>query len=204
MAQSSGNVCGRLRPAQLKKYAAPSVPAQTSPWRLYLASVLTLMGIEGMVPGTAKAQVRTEQREPEGQPTRQSAQPQDSAARTVTIRGKVTSADDGTGLPGATVVVKGTRTGTTTDQNGVFALHVPGWNGPTIPLEYSFIGYLPVECVVSTAETTTVPTVAMEPDIKGGIVVGEVAATTVKYPFPKNVLMFPAKVFRKARCLFNQ
>lgn len=204
LAQSSGNVCGRLRPAQLKKYAAPSVPAQTSPWRLYLASVLTLMGIEGMVPGTAKAQVRTEQREPEGQPTRQSAQPQDSAARTVTIRGKVTSADDGTSLPGATVVVKGTRTGTTTDQNGVFALHVPGWNGPTIPLEYSFIGYLPVECVVSTAETTTVPTVAMEPDIKGGIVVGKVAATTVKYPFPKNVLMFPAKVFRKARCLFNQ
>lgn len=203
LAQSSGEVCGRLRPTQLKKYAAPSVPGQTASWRLYLAWVIALMGFEGLVAGTAKAQVRTEQREPEGQPAGQPAQPRDSAARAVTIRGKVIAADDGTGLPGATVVVKGTRTGTTTDQNGAFQLHVPEWTAPTIPLVCSFIGFQPVECVVSTAETATAPTVAMEPHITGGIVVGEVAVTNVKYPFPKNVLMFPAKVFHKARCLIG-
>ena len=202
LAQSSGEVCGRLRPAQLKKYAVPGVPGQPAPWRLYLASVITLVGIGGLAPGTAKAQVRTEQKEPEGQPAAPPAHPRDAAARTVTIRGKVTSADDGMGLPGATVVVPGTRTGTTTDRNGTFELHLPEWTGPTIPLVYSFIGYQSVECVVSTAEAATVPAVALEPDIQGGLVLGEVAATTVKYPFPKNVLMFPVKVFHKARCLF--
>jgi hypothetical protein len=202
LAQSSGKVCGRLRPTQLRKYAAPGVPGQPSPWRLYLASVVALMGFEALVPGTAKAQVRTEQSEPEGQPAAQPAHPRDPAARTIAIRGKVTSTDDGMGLPGATVVVKGTSTGTAADQNGVFELHLPEWTDPTIPLVYSFIGYQSVECVVSTAEAATVPTVAMEPDIMGGIVVGEVAVTTVKYPFPENVLMFPVKVFYKAKCLF--
>jgi hypothetical protein len=43
----------------------------------------------------------------------------------------------------------------------------------------------------------------MEPDIMGGIVVGEVVVTNVKYPFPKNLLMFPAKVFHKAKCLIG-
>ncbi len=205
LAQSSENVCGRLRPAQLKKYAATGVPGQTSPWRLYLVSVLTLMGIEGLAPGMAKAQVRIEQGEPEGKPAGRPVPPQGSAARTITIRGKVTSADDGMGLPGATVVVKGTSTGTTADQNGVFELSVPEWTDPTIPLAYSFIGYQPAERIVSTAETVTVPTVAMEPDVMGGIdiVVGEVSATSVKYRFPKNVLMFPAKVFHKAKCLMG-
>ncbi len=161
------------------------------------------MGFEGLLPEAVMAQVHTEQREPEGQPTRQPDRPHDATAQTLIIRGKVTSADDGMGLPGATVVVKGTSTGTTVDQNGAFELHVPEWTGPTIPLVYSFIGYQPVERIVSTAETATVPTVAMEPDIMGGIVVGEVVVTNVKYPFPKNLLMFPAKVFHKAKCLIG-
>ncbi len=42
-----------------------------------------------------------------------------------TITGKVTSSDDGSGIPGATVMVKGTATGTITDTDGKFSLAIP-------------------------------------------------------------------------------
>ena len=42
-----------------------------------------------------------------------------------TITGKVTSADDGSGIPGATVLVKGTTIGAITDVDGKFSLNVP-------------------------------------------------------------------------------
>ena len=42
-----------------------------------------------------------------------------------TITGKVTSSDDGSGIPGATVMVKGTATGTITDIDGKFSLAIP-------------------------------------------------------------------------------
>lgn len=46
------------------------------------------------------------------------------AQRTVT--GTVTSADDGMGLPGVSVIVKGTQLGTITDMNGSYSIDVPG------------------------------------------------------------------------------
>ncbi len=45
-------------------------------------------------------------------------------AQTRTISGKVTSAEDGQGIPGVSVFVKGTTVGTVTDLNGEFALDV--------------------------------------------------------------------------------
>jgi TonB-linked SusC/RagA family outer membrane protein len=42
-----------------------------------------------------------------------------------TITGKVTSADDGSGIPGATILVKGTAVGVITDIDGNFTLNVP-------------------------------------------------------------------------------
>lgn len=56
------------------------------------------------------------------------------AQRTVT--GTVTSADGS--LPGATVQVKGTNTGTTTDVEGKFSLVVP--EGKDV-LTFRFVGY---------------------------------------------------------------
>jgi TonB-linked SusC/RagA family outer membrane protein len=63
-------------------------------------------------------------------------------AQTRTISGKVTSADDGMGIPGATVLVKGTTTGTTTDLDGMYTLNV---EPSAEALVFSFIGMKPVE-----------------------------------------------------------
>ncbi|WP_419701175.1 SusC/RagA family TonB-linked outer membrane protein [Mucilaginibacter sp. NFX135] len=58
-------------------------------------------------------------------------------AQSQTITGTVTAKEDGLPLPGVTVKVKGTSTGTQTGVNGKFSLNVP----PNAILSFSFIGY---------------------------------------------------------------
>ena len=55
-----------------------------------------------------------------------------------TVTGTVLSSDDNTPLPGATVIVKGTNNGTSTDFDGKFTLAVE--EGATT-LVVSYIGY---------------------------------------------------------------
>lgn len=75
------------------------------------------------------------------------------------ISGKVTDAESGIGLPGATIQVKGTNKGTSSDANGAFSLDVP--SGSTIVI--SSIGYLVIEEVVGNR---SVIEVAMQSDAK--------------------------------------
>ena len=58
----------------------------------------------------------------------------------VTVKGTIITADEGEPLPGASVKVLGTKTGTTTDANGAFTITVPNANAR---LELSHIGMLP-------------------------------------------------------------
>ena len=60
-------------------------------------------------------------------------------AAEITITGTVTASDNNEPLPGVNILVKGTQTGTTTDQNGTYRLSVD--NGDAI-LVFSFVGYL--------------------------------------------------------------
>lgn len=61
------------------------------------------------------------------------------------VRGKVINPDDGQGLPGVSVFVKGTSKGTTTDQDGIYQLQV----GPEEnTLLFSFIGYVTQEAAI--------------------------------------------------------
>ena len=60
-----------------------------------------------------------------------------SYAQDVTVSGKVTSAEDGSSLPGVNVLVKGTTNGTTTDADGKFSLTLPSATGALV---FSFIG----------------------------------------------------------------
>lgn len=67
-----------------------------------------------------------------------------------TIKGKVTAEDQPDGLPGVSVLVKGTNIGTSTSMNGEYSLKIP--NGATV-LVFSFIGYQSQEIAVG-AQTT--------------------------------------------------
>jgi TonB-linked SusC/RagA family outer membrane protein len=76
-----------------------------------------------------------------------------------TITGKVTSSEDGLGMAGVPVVVKGTTVGTTTDINGAFTLNLPA-NAETLVI--SFIGMKTVELPVGNQ---SVFSVTMEPAV---------------------------------------
>jgi TonB-linked SusC/RagA family outer membrane protein len=76
------------------------------------------------------------------------------------IRGKVTSAEDGQGLPGVNVLLKGSSVGTTTDAGGNYSLTVPDKGGILV---FSYIGYTTEEVPVSNQATIDV---ALVPDIQ--------------------------------------
>lgn len=77
------------------------------------------------------------------------------------ITGKVTFADDGTALPGVTVRIKDTGTGTNTDARGMFSLSISG-SGTT--LVFSSVGMVTQEVAVGNQ---TMIDVAMASDSKG-------------------------------------
>jgi TonB-linked SusC/RagA family outer membrane protein len=62
------------------------------------------------------------------------------------ISGKVISSDDNQPLPGVSVLVKGTNSGTVTDINGAFAINA----AEGAILQYSYIGYLTQELTIGS------------------------------------------------------
>ncbi len=62
------------------------------------------------------------------------------------ITGKVTD-ESNNGMPGVSILLKNTTTGTTTDAEGNYSLNIPASNDPQV-LVYSFIGYLTEEEVI--------------------------------------------------------
>ncbi|HWR99476.1 MAG TPA: SusC/RagA family TonB-linked outer membrane protein, partial [Prolixibacteraceae bacterium] len=71
-------------------------------------------------------------------------------AQTREVTGVVTSADDGSSVPGASVVVKGTTLGTITDASGRFSLKIP-LSGKVLTV--SFIGFASQEIQVTEAKS---------------------------------------------------
>jgi TonB-linked outer membrane protein, SusC/RagA family len=69
-----------------------------------------------------------------------------------TVTGKVTAADDGSGLPGVNVIEKGTSNGTVTEGNGDFSISVE----PGATLVFSFVGFISQEVVVGNQTTINV------------------------------------------------
>ncbi|HEU5291453.1 MAG TPA: SusC/RagA family TonB-linked outer membrane protein [Cyclobacteriaceae bacterium] len=73
-----------------------------------------------------------------------------SYAQSVTVTGRVISADDGSALPGVNVLLKGTANGTSTDADGKYSLSVPASGAVLI---FSFIGLRTQEIEVSGRTT---------------------------------------------------
>ena len=83
-----------------------------------------------------------------------------SVAQERVVRGKVSSPEDNSPIPGVNILVKGTGAGTSTDSDGNYSLSVAGDNAV---LTFSFIGYVTQEIVVGTR---TVVDVQLAMDVK--------------------------------------
>jgi len=90
-------------------------------------------------------------------------------AQNKTISGKVTNSRDGSPIAGASVLLKGTSTGTTTNAEGVFALSVPE---SATTLVVSFIGFNTFEADITGKATVDISLVASASDLGEIVVIG--------------------------------
>lgn len=81
-------------------------------------------------------------------------------AQSKTITGRVTSSEEPEGVPGASVVVKGTTQGTVTNLDGTYSISVPA---DATSLVFSFVGYLTKEVAIGSSSTINVQ---LDPDVK--------------------------------------
>ncbi|AHM58467.1 TonB-dependent receptor plug [Flammeovirgaceae bacterium 311] len=79
--------------------------------------------------------------------------------RNFVVKGRVTAGDTNETLPGATVVVEGTSTGTTTDMDGLFSLTVPDASSVIL---VSFIGYQTQRIAVNNRSSINI---TLTPDV---------------------------------------
>jgi TonB family protein len=108
----------------------------------------------------ASARHRASETQPAPQAIRSGILSRDSSTLGPTkVTGRVTSAEDGSGLPGVNVVIKGTSTGTVTDINGNYQIEIPD---PHATLVYSFIGLESMEMPVNNSPVVDA---AMEQDV---------------------------------------
>jgi len=82
-----------------------------------------------------------------------------TASAQSTVQGKILSGEDQSALPGVSIIVKGTQTGTTSDADGSFALKAT----PSDVLVFSFIGYATQEIAVNDQTSFSI---TMSPDLQ--------------------------------------
>lgn len=80
-------------------------------------------------------------------------------AQSRTVTGKVTSSEDGLGMPGVTVVVKGTHIGTATDIDGVYTISVLPEHKALV---FSFVGMTTKEVALGDQKSINV---VLDPDV---------------------------------------
>jgi len=93
---------------------------------------------------------------------------ENSSVQQVVIHGSVTD-DQGLPLPGASVVVKGTTRGTTTDSNGQYTVSV---HSSDEILQFSFIGFISKEIKIGIRTIINVQLLPDNSELEGVVVVG--------------------------------
>ncbi len=105
-----------------------------------------------------------------------------------TISGKVTSKDDGTPLPGVTVMVKGTTVGTQTDVEGAYKLSV---GDDAKILVFSFVGYTSVEREIGSQTSIDIILQEITTTMNEVVVIGY--GTAIKQDLTGNIAKVSAK-----------
>jgi iron complex outermembrane recepter protein len=108
-------------------------------------------------------------------------------AQTRMVTGKVITEEDGLGLPGAAILIKGTSIGTTTDTEGNFSIEVP--EGRNI-LVISFIGYRAQEVNIANQSVANVTLLFDDTDLSEIIVTGTRvgARSRIDSPVPVDII----------------
>lgn len=168
LGQASGGSCGRFRTEQLSRPLRATAEAPAP--RRWLAAALALLGlgVAGPVAAQTRSAVPQEQRALLGKPVAPAA-----TSPNRSIRGRVTDAATGAGLPGVTVLLKETTVGVSTNSDGTFELPLPdSINQEHLVLFFS-VGFMSEEHTLgSLLAKPGIPEIQLDEDIKGELNVG--------------------------------
>jgi hypothetical protein len=103
-------------------------------------------------------------------------------AQDQSVSGRVSDAEDGSGLPGVNVLLKGTTTGAVTDVDGNFKVNV---SSSDVVLVFSFIGYQTQEITVGNQSVINVSLNLDVTQLSEVVVVGY--GTTIKQDLTGNI-----------------
>ena len=90
------------------------------------------------------------------------------AQQTLNVSGKVTSADDNMPIPGVSILVLGTTTGTTTDFDGNYEINV----AQDATLSFSYVGFNTQEVLVNGQTTINISLQTNTSELEEVVVVG--------------------------------
>ncbi|TDB67458.1 SusC/RagA family TonB-linked outer membrane protein [Arundinibacter roseus] len=152
-------------PQVLQKAGALSISAENESLESVLNRLLIPQQIIYLVNGNYIVLKKAPEK---GSSSRQSDQPAESQSVDITLEGTVKD-ETGEGLPGVSIVLKGTQRGTTTNAQGAFTLNVPDQSAILI---FSFVGYLPQEVEVGSRTTFAIQLVPENKSLNEVIVVG--------------------------------
>lgn len=164
--RGSGKVCGRVYPSQLRQYTIGEPSLAFPGFGLVKAGLMSAILLL-LDKSDATAQPRT----PVSIEASQYSTPTDSVPKrskktpsSYFVQGTIHAAEDGSPLPGANVLEKGTYNGVVTDADGNFRFPNKLRKGSTIVI--AFIGFETKEIVVSGSDDEVLEVnLKMEPDI---------------------------------------
>lgn len=142
-----------------------NVTAQNKPLYEVLDNILTPLGLQYELSGKIIILKRQDNLPETAPPTSKEVAPKKN------ISGKVLD-ESGMGLPGVSVVLKGTQTGTTTDVDGQFQLDVPDDIAARAVVVFSFVGYKTQEIVLGSQSTLTINLALEDKSLQEIVVIG--------------------------------
>jgi hypothetical protein len=124
LARASGEICGRVRAAQVGRTLIPAMPVRTGArWRSWLAAAVAIWGLREGSSLSVAARVPMEQRA--HQPGQKPSHPTPTKRPKLYIKGVVRDSATGQPRPGVAVFLKGENRSTVTDSAGRFSLRAP-------------------------------------------------------------------------------
>ncbi len=148
-------------PKEIQADQRVTLPSRSSTLKALLTELLTPLRISYELTGKQialfKNPATSRTGKGEGASPSSADQSETKAIADRTITGRITDGTNGTGLPGVSVVLKGTRLGTVTDGEGAYRLTIPTqYDNAGTTLVLSFIGYTTQEVVVGNRATVDI------------------------------------------------
>ncbi|WP_310590511.1 TonB-dependent receptor [Dyadobacter sp. CY261] len=152
----------------IKSTRRVTVSIKDKPLYEALDHILTPLGLGYEVSGKIIILRRIDTPSPETAP----GQSSQNASPKRALSGKVLDGESNTGLPGVSIVLKGTQTGTTSNNDGDFQLEIPETTAPNSVLVFSFVGYKSQEIVLGSQTSLTVNMVLEDKSLQEIVVIG--------------------------------